>query len=98
MHLVFLPCSSRLWFATMKNKIALEITCLNVPYQRYKEQSALNMSCLHFTVIIPIFFSRLAETNSARWIFARQKKTKRPIIMRQMSGRKKMKAAALVNV
>lgn len=51
------------------------MTILNVPYQQYKKQSTLNMSCLHFRVIIPIFFSRFTETNSAYWIFVRHKIT-----------------------
>lgn len=59
-----------------ENKIALEMTFLNVPHQQCKEQSALNTSCLHFRVIIPIFFGRLAETNSAHWIFVLQKERK----------------------
>lgn len=57
-----------------ENKIAHEITSLNVPFWQYKEQSTLTMCCLHFMVITPIFFSRLAETNSAYRIFGRQKK------------------------
>lgn len=85
MHLVFLPSNGLPRFATMKMKshwklhfniFSFLFFFLNWPYQqRMKEQTTLNLSCLHLTAVMPIFFGELAETNSARWIFLSEKNT-----------------------